>query len=313
MSGYGYGVDVSSGDNYYVCPFLADMSMNITSSASKIALAQEQVSIPGIDQIFRIHLNLADTQDLLNSFTVSGGRNLPVYDNATGGYTDDMSGNTLEVALSNTAAFKGVIEKAINDASNNAGTPLTANEWLNSQLTATLTATILKTLGVAVNVTSSVAIVVAGASENMAAGLTAAANVGKARCETMYLQIKQDTLDNYQDASGNPTVTALPLGQGDKLVFVFDVPAPVNVNVTNQSSSVVNSEGALAAGSVANSGVGADGALTVSKNNAPPFAWDSIDLKYNGPAQRIAFELRMVGTDGSVIPDLTPSNSPWAV
>lgn len=283
--------------------------MDISSSVTKVALAEEQVSIPGIDQTFAIHLDLENTQALLNSFKVSGGRDLPVDVNATGGYSDP-SGNTLVVELDDAAAFEGVMTKTINEAIN--GSSVLSKDWISSQLTSTLSAVILKTLGVALNVTSEVVLGVSGAASNMSAGLAdATASVGKARCETMYLQIAQATLDKYRDASGNPSTAALPLASGDKLVFVFDVPAPTNVDVDTQYSSVVNSEGALPAGNSNNSGVaGNDGPAVVTKNNAPPFAWDSINLKYNGPTQRIAFEIQMDGTDNSAISGL---RSDWSL
>jgi len=292
-------------NNYYVCPFLAEMEMAIDAAATTVALAKEKVNIGGIDQMFATQLDAANSAKLLNSFTVSGGKQNPSGIDATGGYTDP-SGNTLFVELSNVADFKDVIEAAIVAAANSAATPLHVADWLNSQLTESLTANILKTLGVNIRVSSSVTVDETVASANLAAGLTAAADLGEARCETMYLQIKQATLDLYRDASGNPSTAALPLAAGDKLVFVFDVAAPTEYDVTNKSEEVINSDGAdTTALETGGSGVvGSDPAPTITKESgAGPYNWDSISVKYNGPVQRVSFEIQMAGASG-VLADL---------
>jgi len=288
-----------------VCPFLAEMEMAIDAAATTVALAKEKVNIGGIDQMFATQLDAANSAKLLNSFTVSGGKQNPSGIDATGGYTDP-SGNTLFVELSNVADFKDVIEAAIVAAANSAATPLHVADWLNSQLTESLTANILKTLGVNIRVSSSVTVDETVASANLAAGLTAAADLGEARCETMYLQIKQATLDLYRDASGNPSTAALPLAAGDKLVFVFDVAAPTEYDVTNKSEEVINSDGAdTTALETGGSGVvGSDPAPTITKESgAGPYNWDSISVKYNGPVQRVSFEIQMAGASG-VLADL---------
>ena len=292
-----YTANTNRDSNYYVCPFLAEMAMTPSASATTVALAQETVNISGIDQKFVHTLSEANTKKFLEAFHVSGGKQNPTNSSAQD-IANDPSGNTLVVDLSNSAHFREVIEAEINAAVNSAATPVGVAVWLNSQLTQVLSAEIVKTLGVNINVSSSVTVDASGAALNLANGLTAADNIGKARCETIYLQIKQATLELYADASGEPLTNALPLAGGDTLVFVFDIAKPAQVDVTSRGEQVINSEGSLTTlnGSAGSGVADSDAAPVLSAaTGSGPFNWDTLTLNFNGPVQRVSFELTMYG------------------
>lgn len=294
-----YTANTNRDANYYVCPYLAEMEMTPTASATTVALAQETVNIAGIDQKFAHTLSEPNTKKLLEAFFVSGGKQNPTNSSAQD-IADDPSGNSLVVDLSNSTHFREVIEAAIAAAVNSAATPVGVAAWLNSQLTQVLSAEIVKTLGVNIRVSSSVTVNAPGAALNLSNGLTYGdSDIGKARCETIYLQIKQATLELYADASGEPSTNALPLAGGDTLVFVFDIAKPAQVDVTSRGEEVINSAGSLTTinGSVGSGVPNSDAAPTLSAaTGSGPYNWDSLTLNFNGPVQRVSFELTMHGS-----------------
>lgn len=287
-----------TGEHNIVCPFISAMSQTISASAVALAVAQETVNIADIDQHFEyVFPTEAAAIAFLNAFTVSGAKDGGIPSERTDA---DPSGNNLTVILSGADAFKSALLAAINGAQN--ATPEGINAWLNKQLTQALSANILTTLGVNVYVTSSVAVNAEGARDSAHGGLTDA-TLGAPRCETMYLQISKDGLYLYQNASTKaPTTAALPLQKGDKLVFVFDVPAPSTVTVNNAGGNLTNitrqSPGSSTSADASTESVIA-GAAPVVSTSASVFAWDSVSVAYNGQIQRVAVSLKMPGASGA--------------
>ena len=148
-------------------------------------------------------------------------------------------------------------------------------------------------------ISSSVAIDASGGAASTADDL-AHATFGAARCETMFLQIHQTDLSgNYQNADGSPKTNALPLSQGDVLVFVFDVTAPGNVTVASQNvvDTVLPSAGSL---TDAAQSAGVESGVSVTANASKPYAWDSVSVNYAGQTRRIAVNVKMAGSSGAV-------------
>jgi hypothetical protein len=288
-----------SSNGVYVCPVIADMTAGITASAGAVALAQEHVNITGISAEFYVQLNETQSTNLLNAFTISGGMSdyADVRDYIKG--STDVSNNTTAVALTDVDAFKGVLRDAIAAALSNSsydgGTGI--NAYLNGQFSGKLHALILSTLGVDLQIQSSVAIDASGGAASTSDDLTHA-TFGAARCETMFLQIHQSDLSgNYQEANGLPKTSALPLSQGDVLVFVFDVTAPGNVTVASQNvvDMVLQSAGSLTDPAQA---AGVETGVSVTANTSKPYAWDNVSVNYAGQTRRIAVNVKMSGTTG---------------
>ena len=251
----------STGANHYVVPFVA--AMDASGAANFAYVEQELVSITGIDYEFDVQLSEANSKKLLEAFTVSG--------------NGPAAGSTqFNVHLSSAADLQAVLASVINGADEAKNGAQSATSQLIADLHAGLTAAIgtdslintVENLDVtAVDVT----IDASGGAAAMATGLT-----DDAKCDLIYTQIPAAALNLYMDASGENQVTsALPLQQGDKITFVFDVDLSDVVPVKTQTA------------------VGA----TDAAGAAVPAGYTST-LHYNLASKRIAFNIQMSGSSG---------------
>jgi len=281
--------------NYYVAPFIATLDTSGSAVLTAEQLQAVAVTIANIQRTFKLSLDATQTALLLNAFTVS------------------KSGTALTVELNKTA-FEAVMDTVIAEAADELSAEITADPangvkgrlakpagnvaaWLSHGLKNTIVDYILRTLKVSAVVSSAPVTVNAAsaASKSMSDGLAASSNV----LESIYLQVKQETLGLYK-ADNIPTTNALPLKGGDKLVFVFDT-APLTITASVTESQV--SSGATSGG----------GGASVSAAGLVPKAPGTVDPvtgKYTqGPSgtivmtdtYRVAFELTMFGSDALAV------------
>ena len=268
---------ISSSLNSYVAPFVATLDVSGTADVTSTALAQQTVTITGVQQTFNVTLGELDTYKLLNAFTVSGGVNADLGDGTT----------SFDVMLADVSGFREVIAGSIQNATNADSAPVP--EWLNLQLGPELDAHILNTLGLQVAATSSITVDASAGAISMAGGFSDPV------CEDLYLQIDQQTLNLYQDASSaaigvNPRTSALPMKAGDVITFVFDTTAPV-VSITNHTATA----------NASNAAAGAN-AATADVNTGAAYAYDTVTLKYASDSYRVAFAVTLAGTPGDAFP-----------
>ena len=262
-------MSASTGSARFIAPYVA--TMNASGSADYVYVQQENVTIAGIDYEFDSVLLPATAEKLLNAFTVSG----------------KGVDATLNVTLATPAAFKEVLTAVINgaEAASNASTTKTATTQLEADLGAGLLAAI--SADDLINAVQNVAftnvdvvIDASGGADDMATNLT------NERCRLIYTQIPWGSRDGkYQDASENPTTSALPLLAGDVLTFVFDVDLS---DVTPSKSQTDINTSADPAGVTSG---------TVSGNYTST-------LHYNLASKRIAFNIQMPGTAGEQLSNL---------
>jgi len=271
------GSSISSGLNSYVAPFVATLDVSGTADVTSTALAQQTVTISGVQQTFNVTLGEVDTYKLLNAFTVSGGVKSGLGNSTT----------TFDVMLEDVSGFREVIAGSIQNATNGDSAPVP--DWLNLQLGPELDAHILSTLGLQVAASSSITVDASAGAISMAGGFSDPV------CEDLYLQIDQQTLNLYQDASSaaigvTPLTSALPMKAGDVITFVFDTTAPV-VSITNHTATA----------NASNAAPGAN-ANTADANTNAAYAYDTVTLKYATASYRVAFAVTLAGTPGDAFP-----------
>jgi len=280
----------NTASDYYVAPFIASLDTSGSAVLTAVQLQNVAVAIANIQRTFKLTLTDVQTAAFLNAFTVSkSGADLtvtldkPSFETVMDAVIENALDEATDAIPADTAnGIKGRLAKPASKVAN----------WLSHGLKNTLVDYILRTLKVSAVVSEAPVTVNAAsaASKSMSTGISASSDV----LESVYLQIKQETLELYKD-DNIPTTNALPLKGGDKMVFVFDT-APLTISTTVTESQV--SSGATTGGGGAN--VSAAGLVPKA-----PGTVDPVTGKYTQGATgtivmtdtyRVAFELTMAGS-----------------
>jgi len=253
----------------FIAPFVAAMSAS--GSAAFETVRQESVKIENIKYEFDYQLDDAAARSVLQSFEVSG--------------KGPNSSIPFKVSLVNSSALGETLVTAITSATS--ATSKTVKTQLEADLNAGLKALIgsdglINTLENDDLSGTSVTINARNGASNMVQGLT------DARCNLIYTQIPDATLDGYDDASENQVTSALPLNKGDELTFVFNV----SLSAVTASSTITNT-------GVGASATAQDGAIVSNVSGA----YSATALVFTVPAARIAINLKL-HTGGGVFADL---------
>jgi hypothetical protein len=303
---------VESVANGYVCPNISTLDISADASFSTSMAAQKKVVITGIDAAFTYEtVDDAESAALLNGFLVAG---------YGAGSEVDASNNALSVVMDPDAnysdGFKAILAKAILEAkavAENipgataatylkdglaADLAVLANRLFNSQVT---------TVGITVTDPSdnlvdtikgrltfsgeSVVLDASGGAANMWTDLEAV----PLDPLNIYLQIPSETLALYQVAGAaddTPTTAALPMARGDSLTFVF--------NVASEAVKFTDA-GNLGPDGVANVAP-LDPGVSMGENATYARGPNQLQLTYNAPPRRLAFQIKLSGTAGTALP-----------
>ena len=259
-------MSVTTASARFIAPYVA--TMNATGAADYVYIQQETVSIAGIDYEFDITLGSGQAKLLLEAFTASG-------------KGVDASFN---VTLSNSAHFQqvlvGIIGAAVRSSNSKTAAQQLGSDLHNGLLAAIKGDSLINSVENVDFTNVSVTLDASGGAADMAT------NMNDERCRLIYTQIPWGSrVGKYQDASENPTTSALPLLAGDILTFVFDV--NVSDVVPNKSQTDINTA--------------ADPAAVTTGTEAGKY---TSSLHYDLASKRLAFNATMPGTAGDELAGL---------
>ncbi len=186
-----------------------------SGEASLNTLQQVSVSV-AYDDLYEQVLTPEDSTLLANSFTISGeGDEFSAVLNNSANFEDVLARN---MATAICTAETANVDPSGNDASENSVGHNLKDAILNGMINTfkrEFTDDIPNLLESDYVLTNSVGY--AGGAADMAGKLVAQ------ECEILAQQLPESNYTLYSDASENPTTTALPLKDGDSIIFVFDV------------------------------------------------------------------------------------------
>jgi hypothetical protein len=275
---------VSTDATTFVAPFYANMDV---SANSELNVATQQTVTMKYDLSFNVTLTEADSAKLVNSFVLS----------------QDASG-ALVADISNNEEFRLVIHNVIRDASGN-----------NKVLATTLYDNIMTDLSgvygddIANQLQSNFKLTVLVDASGGALNLWNDFAAEPEYAATIALQVPNSNYLAYCDASENIHTNALPLLNGDKLVFLFSVETETKVYeaVALGAPSLADFFGA----STTAAGLTAPGGE--SSGNAGANSYTPVVNTVTKEIQAVAFYVTVTGTGslGSVDPGHTPSVEPF--
>jgi hypothetical protein len=289
--------DVSSdGNGLFITPFISRMYADASGSVG--VLKQTTVEILDIDRIFNITLPDENAKKILKGFKVMD-------TDASGGVIYDPSANvSVDLIADASGDFKTALMTAIASADLSDGTVSLTN-WLKSETQKDVTRllnfdTLANLLEASVLTSFGINLDASGGASNMWTAMNAGGD-GAARRRAMFTQLTESRVEKYAtvDPSGldmsNERVAILnfmPLVQGDKLAFVFDV----IVGQYSAATGAAPTAGSLVSRVSNDAAIGTQGAYTdayvlggrVSSN------FETGDLTIAKPTmRRIAVQLRL--------------------
>ena len=202
------------GGSIFVAPFYSDMDV---SGSTTLTVAKQQTVSMVYDLSFNVELSEADSAQLANSFVLS----------------QDGSGNVI-ADISNNEEFVRLMRRVVLDASNNEQKCLdmvlydTISRDLSGVYGDAIANDLQSFFGVSVSVDAS------GGAVNLWEDMKADPSYPT----TIAVQIPNDNYLSYCDTSENIHTNALPLLDGDRLVFLFSVTTTTTVGTTTQLSPV---------------------------------------------------------------------------
>lgn len=260
--------------------------MDASGSAGLITLEQVSVSV-AYDDLYEHTLSSADSTKLANSFKVDGnGASFAAILDASGDFKDVLTRNMASAVLATAG-------NSIDNSYNEVGVDLSGNLY-NELLTkfkhvfADTLPNILQSdwaLSNSVNY--------AGGAANMA-GL-----IVPVEAEILAQQLPESNYELYMDGSENSTTIALPLKDGDSIIFVFDVKLGAVIRTAKKTAGTNASAPteSAAAGSPGSDGSGPYGS-----------AINSVTYDYN--SRKVAFKFTVAkdasNTTDAKLHNLTP-------
>jgi len=253
-------------------------ALDASGSASLTTLQEVSVSI-NYDDLYDVTLSAADSTKIANAFTVSG------------------NGGSFAATLSSSSDFQDVLaaamaaatctthSSAIDNSYNVVGVNLKDNLY-NEMLTKfkkvfeDLLPNILESDWALSNDVN-----YAGGASDMAGKIT------DPEAEIIAQQLPESNYSLYMDASENPTTSALPVKEGDKLVFVFDVTESAVARVDKKTAGTnADSNNAAPAGQAtpSNATAGSPGAA-----GSGPYGVNQQSIVYSSNSRKVAFQLTL--------------------
>jgi len=261
-------VNGATGGSTFVAPFYSDMD---ASGATTLTVAKQQTVSMVYDLSFNAELTEDDSAQLANSFVLS----------------QDGSGNVI-ADISNNAEFIRVMRRVVLDASNNdlKCLDMVLYDSISRDLSGVFGDAIANDLqsfyGVTVKVDAS------GGAVNLWTDM----QTDPSYPTTIAVQIPNDNYLAYCDTSENIHTNALPLLDGDKLVFLFSLTTSTTVGTTTVLSPVTLADhyGASLGSSVTNGVV--NPRVDSDPNSYLPPAAQSVAKK----VQAVAFYVKVRGS-----------------
>lgn len=211
-------VSISTGsDRGLIVPFVADMYVDASGTVG--TLQEVAVTMTGIDQIFNVTLDAADSVKILNSFEI--------------GDTDSGAAAGVSVSMKNEADFEAGLIAALNGSTASTVDSSSLYTYLKAESrkdTVDILSydTLANLLEASDLLTYDIAIDASGGASNMYDAM----NTGSAQYrQAIFKQIPQTNVETYITPSDGTTknledvggLAFLPLLKGDKMTFVFDV------------------------------------------------------------------------------------------
>jgi adenylylsulfate kinase-like enzyme len=258
----------ATGGSTIVAPFYADMD---ASGATTLSVVRQQRVTMSYDLSFNAELSEADSAQLANAFVLS----------------QDGSGNMV-ADISNNADFVRVMRRVVLDASDNTLKCLdrVLYDSISRDLSGVYGDAIANDLesffGVSVHVDAS------GGATNLWEDMKADPSYPT----TIAVQLPNDNYLAYCDTSENIHTNALPLLDGDKLVFLFALKTTTTVGTTTQIQSITVTDlyGASLGSTVTNDAIGRN-PVEPTNTYLPPGA-QSVAKK----VQSVAFYVKVRGS-----------------
>jgi len=257
--------------------------MEVTSATTLTVATQQSVSM-AYDLSFNAELSEADSAQLANAFVLS----------------QDGSGNVV-ADISNNAEFVRVMRRVVLDASNN------DLKCLDRVLYDSVSRDLSGVYGDAIanDLQSFFGVTVSVDASGGAVNLWSDMQTDPSYPTTIAVQIPNDNYLAYCDTSENIHTNALPLLDGDKLVFLFSVTTTTTVGTTTQLSPVTLADhyGASLGSTVANV---VDGRTAAGANSYLPPGAQSVNKK----VQAVAFFVTVRGSKKleQIDPELLAAN-----
>jgi hypothetical protein len=277
---------VSTDATTFVAPFYANMDV---SANSELNVAKQQTVTMKYDLSFNVTLTEADSAKLVNSFVL--------HQDASGALVADISNNE---------EFRLVIHNVIKDAtnSNTKGLATALYDNIMTDLSGVYGDDIANQLQS--NFKLTVLVDASGGALNLWNDFAAEPEYAT----TIALQVPNSNYLAYCDVSENIHTNALPLLNGDKLVFLFSVETETKVYeaVALNAPILADHYGA----STTAAGLTAPGGE--SRGDAAPNSYTPVVNTVTKEIQAVAFYVTVTGTGslGSVDPGHTPSVEPYS-